>query len=352
VNVAGLGARLGVPADLLPEVIAERCVHSRVELARCRACVDACPHQAWVIDEERLGIDAELCDGCGLCAPVCPEGAVLESWEPARCRVDGELLAFAACSESEAPAGPGLMPCLHVLGVRRLIGLHREGVRRLILSSADCTGCPRGGAAGVAEGLAQLALLLAERGLPPLQPTWLDPTPWGRSLAAARARHRPPGVDRRAFFRLAVEMAAEGAAELASRGAQGAAEVVPPGRWIPRTQASQTALAAPRIDEQRCSGCHACARLCPHEAIVLQPDGYRLDPDGCTGCGICADACAEAAVAVERLTPSPQTFLPLAKHRCRACGADFHRPDARTETDLCPVCERTGHHRRLFQVLD
>lgn len=346
------GLRFGADADLLPEVIAERCVHVRFELARCRACADACPRRAWVVDDERLGIDATRCDGCGLCASACPEGAVLDRWEPVRCLVDGERLGFAACSQSGVPAGPGLMPCVHVLGVHRLLALHREGVRRLILSRGDCADCARGTVTRVDTSLVQVALLLRDRGLPPLELTWLDPAPWTRALTAARARHRPPGADRRAFFRRAAQIAAEGVAELSSRGAQGAPDFVPPGRLFPRSETAQLALQAPRIDGQRCSGCHACARLCPHEAIVLESDGYRLDPDGCTGCGICADACADAAVIVERLPSSAQTFLPLAKHRCRGCGIEFQLPAARAGADLCPICARTGHHRSLFQVLD
>ncbi|MCU0836334.1 MAG: 4Fe-4S binding protein [Chromatiaceae bacterium] len=346
------GGRLGAVVDVLPEVIAERCVHARFELASCRDCADACPRRAWVVDDERLGIDAARCDGCGLCAPACPEGAVLDRWHPVRCRVDGELLAFAACSESGAPAGSGLMPCLHVLGIHRLLGLHRDGVRRLILTRGDCGDCPRGAVTRVDTSLAQVALLLRDRGLPSLELTWLDPAAWSRSLIAARARHRPPGVDRRAFFRRAVELAAEGAAELASRDGQGAPDFVPPGRLVPRTGTGPLALYAPRIDERHCTGCHACAQLCPHDAIRLQSDGYQLDPDGCTGCRICADACADAAVTVERLSPSPQGLVPLTKRRCRACGADFHLPAAKAASDLCPVCTHTGHHRRLFQVLD
>jgi hypothetical protein len=48
---------------------------------------------------------------------------------------------------------------------------------------------------------------------------------------------------------------------------------------------------------------------------MRQPDGSRVDTDGCAGCGICADP----AVTAERLPRSPETFLPLVKHRCRGC---------------------------------
>ena len=68
--------RLVNEAVNVPEVLDGACVHSRVENSRCRACVDACPTGAWVLDSECLGIDTEACDGCGNCVPACPEGAL------------------------------------------------------------------------------------------------------------------------------------------------------------------------------------------------------------------------------------------------------------------------------------
>ncbi len=61
----------------IPEMIAERCVHSLCEVASCTRCVDACPREAWVLDDASLKIDTARCDGCGLCVAACTESALV-----------------------------------------------------------------------------------------------------------------------------------------------------------------------------------------------------------------------------------------------------------------------------------
>ncbi len=51
------------------------------------------------------------------------------------------------------------------------------------------------------------------------------------------------------------------------------------------------------VDEEKCSGCGMCVRLCPFEAVAY--DGERkvatVNPSLCKGCGTCAAACTAKA---------------------------------------------------------
>jgi ferredoxin len=115
---------------------------------------------------------------------------------------------------------------------------------------------------------------------------------------------------------------------------------------------------APRIEPARCTGCDACIRLCPQEALVLDaasPEpSYRLVPDDCTGCGLCVDVCADQAITLVPFASAEPSQLALAQGTCRDCGVIFHRPAAGDGGDhaRCPICERTRHRRNLFQVYD
>jgi len=341
------------PGEVLaPEVIAERCVHSVMEQASCRACVDACPRGAFVLDDERLGIDTSRCDACGLCVPACPQAAVVDAFSPAIYRIGGESVAFAACAAALPRIGePGVLPCLHSLGLRQLLSLRREGVVRLELSRADCHVCPRGRATPIETHLEAARQILEGRGLVAMTAAFLAPGPWSEARVAA-ARQPRPSLDRRAFFRQAIGSAVEQAV----RRAEGEGGSAPPdnrlGRYFPSTAAGQVVPFAPRIDEGLCTGCDACARLCPTGAIRVEADAYRLDPDACTGCGICVDVCTRGAVVIEPLAVPSQTFVTLYRRRCRACGVHFHSPRADGGAGLCTVCAVTNHHQRLFQVLD
>ena len=68
-----------------------------------------------------------------------------------------------------------------------------------------------------------------------------------------------------------------------------------------------------RIDEQACTQCGQCAKICPTEVLALQ-DGrvlVRDSPLGCIACGHCMMVCPEGSIAVTGRGISPEDLLPL-----------------------------------------
>lgn len=53
-----------------------------------------------------------------------------------------------------------------------------------------------------------------------------------------------------------------------------------------------------KVDEDACTGCGACAEVCPADAIAVD-ETAKVDPEICTECGACVEECPVEAISLE-----------------------------------------------------
>lgn len=346
----------------LPEIDADACVYAFFEQADCHACVDACPTRAWVLGDDSLGLDTDACDGCGLCIPACPGGALHIHFPWVIRHFAGRMIALFACEQSTIKSNEGALPCIHSLGLRQLLLLYNSGIEHLLIATAECADCTRHQSSGIHQRIEQLNKLLHERSNPPMKILQRSEQVWMRIFSTNETVSSGTQLSRRNFLRGGGELIRH---QLLVADPLNLPEcrTVPSGQLLPEVANGEKVSWpwTPRLDENLCNGCDACIKLCPTNALQLiqgeeeeeNLPSYRLNPSYCTGCGICATVCELQAITIHSWSLSSDHMIDLTEKRCTACGNSFHLPlqNQDAEEPLCRICRKHNHSSKLFQVL-
>ena len=335
----------GAPA--LPVFDGGRCVHDRSVVSTCKACVEACPNDALVMDDELLGLDEDACSGCGLCQPACLQNAI--TFEPAPPgKADRILL---ACERSGRQYTGLQISCIHQTGMEQLAKFYNTGVRTLLIATPDCDLCENGGGIRLEDYLAAFNELAASRALEPLEAVsagkdtpgkWRDrdnrlENPGRRNLFAALT-----GRERRTGHKSRPDSGISHLAQFQKTGAE---------------NNNTLFFRIPEIDAKTCDGCDACLNICPSDALTLVNEKsallcYQVSPENCNGCGLCVDICPPGALSLKALDTCTTHAIALRTFTCASCGASCHEPGIKDDgTSVCRICAQTQNHKKLFQVL-
>ena len=315
------------------------CAHSRAGQAGCRRCIDSCPADAIISIGEQVEVNPNLCQGGGICATVCPSGAMRYAYpSPAdtatrirtlltRYRDAGgshPMMLFVA--EGDAVDMPAIPPNVLLVPLEELASAGHELWLAAIAWGAECVLLADGGSVppkarhALDDQIAMTHGLLQGLGYPTtlLRSIQLDNAPAECTPSGALPTIATFGSDypKRQLANLAIEHLIE--------------QVVNPPARIPLT--GDAPYGRVLVDTEQCTLCMACTSVCPAGALSAGGDSPQLilhEPN-CVQCGICANACPEDAITLEAgwLTDPEQRRKPVVLHEeppfcCIGCGKPF-----------------------------
>jgi ferredoxin len=328
----------------------QQCSRLRHQRSSCTLCADCCQAQA-ITWGETLQVDPDKCTGCGICAAVCPTGA-LEARAPTNMQLlaqaqeglrEGTAIAFACTRVLEARDGDSgrFIPvhCLGRLDESILVGAVCLGAEAVWLIDAACEGCPYVTACPERSPSAQTVAtqavhransLLRACGVP--ERIFIGPQlPEGLNTAV-RPHRAGETLSRRAFFSTLARGTTGAAASVATakldsifdssqnaqpeeahRRKKGDLPVRLPAKQrlllAALRQLGKPVIAGFEADsgpwaqfgfEETCTGCQMCAFFCPTGALSKIEEGgkagvaFRIS--FCTNCRLCQDICYKQAV--------------------------------------------------------
>jgi ferredoxin len=341
-----LPAKVGIiPKPRFFSYDAERCAHGARGLTGCERCLAVCPAEAIHPTSgrgDRIEVDPHLCQGCGTCTLVCPNGAISYDF-PSR---DRTLARLAECIGVYRERSGGVAPLLLIhegkeheaaeeldgrivpfsvhsvgsVGIELWLAALVQGAAAVtviqgqttppstLLALAKQIALARQILEGLGESGQRIALVHSPQDV--TAPEAIEPPGFESPSTAFQT-----GLDKRRLLLDALD-------RLGSQS-DGNSEIVSLPDGAP--------LGTVKIDKDKCTLCMACANLCPAAALTGE-NNERLyfREANCVQCGLCVVGCPEQAV---RLVPrflvsqaarkEPRLVNQTELARCIECGTPF-----------------------------
>lgn len=279
--------------------ISEACSKKTSPLSTCTACMDECPQGALILEGGNFKLDDQACSLCGVCITVCPQQA-LKGQSPARKVIQNQLLLQ---DDSQLPS------------IMELHYLYKKGVRSIQKTSIDEELVKRVGKVNEVLNVMELDLILMTKNL-------------------SLKEEAEPKLSRRGFF-----------TKLSMDSKKTVLSSVTPVKW--RFNEGSFKLSSlyhgwsfheVRINEENCTLCEACFKICPSNIFTLENDLLKINEQYCSGCNLCVDICQHSGIQIaQSIHKVREVAYQVLKNECTTCKSSFY---SWKETNECEICKR------------
>jgi len=321
------------------------CAHGRSGIAGCTNCIDACPAEAITSLIESVEVNPNLCQGGGVCASVCPTGAIryvypnvtdtlrmvrtlLTSYRDAG--GSAPVIAFVADADSEVLVNkPDNLLAVEVeelasVGMEIWLSALAYGAKRVLL--IDAGSMPASVAVFLQSQISTADTILSGLGYKESLVRIVDAESLQQHCEVDESIHPTDMTFEVASFsgslekRRTVLLATDFLYQQSSTSQQVTA--------LPE----QSLFGRITVDAGACTLCMSCTSVCPSKAISAGNDVPKLEfhEINCVQCGICESACPERAITLEpRLIADAQqrrgviTLHEETPFCCITCGKAF-----------------------------
>lgn len=286
------------------------CAHGRSGIAGCSMCIDACPAEAISSLIESVEVDPHLCQGGGVCASVCPTGAIryvyptvtdtlrtLRTLLNSYAGAGGSNAVIAFVAQAEADRLESVPDNLLVVVVEELASTGMDvwlsalayGADTVLL--VDAGSMPDSVAGFIRLQIDTAGSILQGLGYLPNATRIVDP----ESLALNCETASPLKLQKVASFAGSTEKRRTllQAIDHLYQQSSTARELIP----LP----AQSPFGRIVVDANACTLCMGCTSVCPSKALSAGNEIPKLEfyEINCVQCGICAAACPEHAINLE-----------------------------------------------------
>ena len=339
---------------------ADICAHARSGQSGCRRCIDSCPAEAIISIGDKVEVNPNLCQGGGICASVCPSGAMRYAYPGPGDTAERIRLMLKTYSEAggsdpvvmfvsddDAGALPSTPPNVLLIVVEELASVGHELWLAALAWGAGCVLLADGGSVPAkARGALNQQIAYSHELLKGLGYS----TDALRIADISRISAECPPTDglpvATSFAALDQKRALAGMAlDHLWQHSQQRPEHFPiiPGAPYGRIL----------VDAEKCTLCMSCTSVCPAKALSAGEDMPRIEfyESNCIQCSICANSCPERAITLEaryladpEKRRQPQVLYEESPFCCVACGKPFA-----TRRAIDNILEKLSGHA-MFQT--